>query len=412
MAKQAIEQTGIIPRSIIRTFDRFRKQLSSGSEKLVIQEFRISRFQVLVSIKCLLSLTIIPLVINYFLKNFLLIPVTETFWNRQQNDIFLNSYQQNRAFEEIKKFEEKLYFEFLTNDIDINFAVIPANSQKNNKSVVSIKNIPLQHSRELDSVDHKIILIKTFNFDSNLLPLHQGIKLPNYSVDMTVNDNQKDSNSSIIGNRRTELSTNLNFYNLYNDPVSNKHFLGTNFTGSGPISLPKEQNIEDYHSTNNTLNITKEQLLQSKELLQQEIQEKTIELAIHYNQQSIVALTNLFGDFITFGVISFLIIWMKPQIIILKSFLTESIYSLSDTTKSFLLILGTDLLVGFHSPRGWEIGLEFILRHFGFPENQDFIYLFVATFPVLLNTVFKYWIFRYLNQISPSTVATYHSMIE
>lgn len=412
MAKQAIEQTGIIPRSIIRTFDRFRKQLSSGSEKLVIQEFRISRFQVLVSIKCLLSLTIIPLVINYFLKNFLLIPVTETFWNRQQNDIFLNSYQQNRAFEEIKKFEEKLYFEFLTNDIDINFAVIPANRQKSNKSVVSIKNIPLQHSRELDSVDHKIILIKTFNFDSNLLPLHQGIKLPNYSVDMTVNDNQKDSNSSIIGNRRTELSTNLNFYNLYNDPVSNKHFLGTNFTGSGPISLPKEQNIEDYHSTNNTLNITKEQLLQSKELLQQEIQEKTIELAIHYNQQSIVALTNLFGDFITFGVISFLIIWMKPQIIILKSFLTESIYSLSDTTKSFLLILGTDLLVGFHSPRGWEIGLELILRHFGFPENQDFIYLFVATFPVLLNTVFKYWIFRYLNQISPSTVATYHSMIE
>ena len=44
MAKQAIEQTGIIPRSIIRTFDRFRKQLFSGSEKLVIQEFRIPRF--------------------------------------------------------------------------------------------------------------------------------------------------------------------------------------------------------------------------------------------------------------------------------------------------------------------------------------------------------------------------------
>ena len=53
---------------------------------------------------------------------------------------------------------------------------------------------------------------------------------------------------------------------------------------------------------------------------------------------------------------------------------------MSDTTKSFLLILGTDLLVGFHSPRGWEIGLELILRHFGFPENQDFIYLFVVEF--------------------------------
>nr|WQA10869.1 chloroplast envelope membrane protein [Streptosarcina sp. YL-2023a] len=103
---------------------------------------------------------------------------------------------------------------------------------------------------------------------------------------------------------------------------------------------------------------------------------------------------------------------MKPQIIILKSFLTESIYSLSDTTKSFLLILSTDLLVGFHSPRGWEFLIEFLLKHFGLPESRDFIYLFVATFPVLLDTVFKYWIFRYLNKISPSTVATYHSMIE
>lgn len=154
------------------------------------------------------------------------------------------------------------------------------------------------------------------------------------------------------------------------------------------------------------------QLLSSENFIQEEIQEKIIELAIYYNQESIKALTNLFGDFITFGVISFLGIWMKPQIIILKSFITESIYSLSDTTKSFLLILGTDLLVGFHSPRGWEIFLELFLRHFGFPENQDFIDLFVATFPVLLDTVFKYWIFRYLNQISPSTVATYHSMIE
>jgi hypothetical protein len=137
-----------------------------------------------------------------------------------------------------------------------------------------------------------------------------------------------------------------------------------------------------------------------------------MELALRYNKQSVEALTNVFGDFLTFVTLSFLIIWMKPQIIILKSFLTESIYSLNDTTKSFLLILGTDLLVGFHSPHGWEIFLELILRHFGLPENQEFVFLFVATFPVLLDTVFKYWIFRYLNQISPSTVATYHSMIE
>ena len=364
MSKQAIEQTGLIPRSIIRTFDRFRKQLLPGAEKLVIQEFRISRFQVLVSVKCLVSLTIIPLIINYLLKNFLLIPITENLWNRQQNEIFLNSYQQDRAFDEIQKFEEKIYFEFLTNDLDNHFSLDFSKTEED--------------SRSLADINKKIFLWSRQQLDSNVF----------------------DSTKSL----------NPDFKELTEHSLTEKK-ITQGMRSIASQTLGCEGN-EDFQLEGNIYKATKNQLIQSKTFIQEEIQEKTIELAIHYNQQSIIALTNLFGDFITFGIISFLIIWMRPQIIILKSFLTESIYSLSDTTKSFLLILGTDLLVGFHSPRGWEIFLELILRHFGFPENQDFIYLFVATFPVLLDTVFKYWIFRYLNQISPSTVATYHSMIE
>jgi len=72
----------------------------------------------------------------------------------------------------------------------------------------------------------------------------------------------------------------------------------------------------------------------------------------------------------------------------------------------------TDLLVGFHSPKGWEILIQFLLNHFALPQNEDFVFLCVATFPVLLDTAFKYWIFRYLNRLSPSTVVTYHNMIE
>jgi hypothetical protein len=395
MAKQAIEQTGIIPRSIIRTFDRFRKQLFSGSEKLVIQEFRISRFQVLVSVKCLVSLTIIPLIVNYLLKNFLLIPVTENFWNRQQNEIFINSYQQDRAFDEIQKFEEKIYFEFLINDIDTNLVVLPTKEESVKKSVVSfIKANPLE------------------GFNVNLFPLAQAnfkMELPHSLLNTKENTNKNDVDSIVISAQQTQLSNNYNPEKLYSSQVVTNQFFNKNYNES---TLFNKYNSKDDNLTSNIHEVKEKQLIPSKKLLQEDIQEKTIELAMHYNQESIIALTNLFGDFITFGVVSFLVIWMKPQIIILKSFLTESIYSLSDTTKSFLLILGTDLLVGFHSPRGWEICLELVLRHFGFPENQDFIYLFVATFPVLLDTVFKYWIFRYLNQISPSTVATYHSMIE
>ena len=167
--------------------------------------------------------------------------------------------------------------------------------------------------------------------------------------------------------------------------------------------LAGKNSLDDIWNINNTENSVK---------IKERIQEKIVELAVYYNEQTILSITNIAGDFVSVLTLGFLFIWMKPEISILKSFLIEAIYSLSDTTKSFLLILLTDLLVGFHSPRGWETALELLLKHFGLPENQDFVFLFVATFPVLLDTVFKYWIFRHLNKISPSTVATYHSMIE
>ena len=534
MAKQAIEQTSLIPRSIIRTFDRFQKQLLPGAEKRVIQEFRISRYQVLVSIKCLVSLTVIPLMINYLLKNFLLIPVTEAFWNRQQNEIFLNSYQQNRAFDQIKNFEEKIYFEFLINDLPFkdtisntqsiskcseNTSVVLSASDKFNKveqtvvlpNTVRTKGQVEQGSPCLNAVLSPVTVNKPLNFPFQENLYQYGMSFNNISnfkiessktrilenfsprknlmlcpavlpdtlrtkptlLNLGKNDTKLEKPSSIqtrnalleeeqsllenqiasfnlpilkeenffffknaifdqtnfVLEKNLENKKNNLFSKAYSDktsPMSESH-LAFSDKESFPFQMERlESNNYSYwlasqkekgakasiKNPNLEKSLITTQLISSENFIQEEIQEKIIELAIYYNQESIKALTNLFGDFITFGVISFLGIWMKPQIIILKSFITESIYSLSDTTKSFLLILGTDLLVGFHSPRGWEIFLELFLRHFGFPENQDFIDLFVATFPVLLDTVFKYWIFRYLNQISPSTVATYHSMIE
>ena len=270
MKRRTIEQTGLIPRSILRTFERFRKQLLPGAEMLVIQEFRISRYQVIVSVRCLITLIFVPLLVNLVSKSFLIKPGVEYLWNQNHNEIFLNSYQENRALSDLHRFEEKFYFESF--------------------------------------------------------------------VDPTRFDQ--------------------------------------------PLTFSKE------------------------------LQKQTFEIAKNYNLESIEAISNLFADFLSFLSLSVVFLLLKPQIIILKAFLSESLYSLSDTTKSFLLILGTDLLVGFHSPRGWEVFLEWLLRHFGLPENGDFMSLFVATFPVFLDTVFKYWIFRSLNKISPSTVATYHNMIE
>ena len=126
---------------------------------------------------------------------------------------------------------------------------------------------------------------------------------------------------------------------------------------------------------------------ETKIYFEQKLYEKYSELAAEYNEESIDALANIFTDLFT--LIGFILVAnsMRPQLIILKSFITELLYSFGDTTKSFLLLFITDLFVGFHSPHGWEVFLEAVIDHFGFAENEDFVFLFVATFPVLIDTV-------------------------
>ena len=780
--KKAFEPTGLVPRSIVRTFERFRQQLLPGSERAAIREYRISRYQVLVSARCLFALLTIPIATNWFVSSWLLSPIIEHYWNTQQNEIFLNSYQEERAFAELEFFSNKLFFESLLSN---------QNDFKNPKGYQAEKpfNIEIAKRRSFPEDNQRIFflkneetrrpfgvspytppcwentLVKTVGRDRigiqqdvskmfssripdlsavslpngdyifdfapafvqarvkspmlsaspvqasayspevwadpplHLLPssmvtfapkVHRASKIeegalctvgmrgvsatlapkvhvhpflsremnrrgcqeqttdakpfqslqpsqPNFnSITLTTGvhrwsrctegakkmeekdantngglssatfpqpswqysdiENSKDSlrlpphvglfvgfnsNASVVCHRKELVSaakrrnqspisifnataiSELNSFELtippyfqldrekvtsyaslhspilfggnlplvkvveskaitpikpnsVNEPIErakslhsckaiiasnsnsllacntcniedvtseekvklcgvellaicefeftcctngvafigdfssqngcrkqtpevgdlmrrlelNKAIRGLDQRSVGALNLEKVQTLKEretnlvdrqlYYSvplssinsidqfmdiwnTNNTENSAK---------IKERIQEKIVELAVYYNEQTILSITNIAGDFISVLTLGCLFIWMKPEISILKSFLIEAIYSLSDTTKSFLLILLTDLLVGFHSPRGWETALELLLKHFGLPENQDFVFLFVATFPVLLDTVFKYWIFRHLNKISPSTVATYHSMIE
>ncbi|KAI3876405.1 hypothetical protein MKX03_025889 [Papaver bracteatum] len=82
----------------------------------------------------------------------------------------------------------------------------------------------------------------------------------------------------------------------------------------------------------------------------------------------------------------------------------EFLYNLSDTIKAFSILLLTDLCIGFHSPHGWELMIGSISKDIGFDHNDQIISGLVSTFPVILDTLLKYWIFRYLNRVSPSLV--------
>ena len=150
----------------------------------------------------------------------------------------------------------------------------------------------------------------------------------------------------------------------------------------------------------------------SSEQVEEQMRDKAHEIAEEFRAEGSNAIKNVFADILAVGAFIGLFVVSKREIAVLKDFIDNIVYGLSDSAKAFIIILLTDVFVGFHSPHGWEVLLAGISRHLGIPENHDFFGLFIATFPVILDTIFKYWIFRYLSRISPSAVATYRNMNE
>jgi hypothetical protein len=262
------DKTGVLPRSILRTFNRIQQELDPQAEEEVVKNFRNSKLKTIISLKFILTLIIVPILTHQIAKTFVVGPIVDQY--REKANIFLNVELQEEAFSELKQFEEDLRFRSLIGVID---------------------------------------------------------------------------------------------------------------------------------------KVTPEEM-------EERVKEKASELAEEFHEKSSNALKNIFADLVSIAAFAVVIVSSKQEIVILKSFMDDLVYGLSDSAKAFIIILFTDIFVGFHSPHGWEVILKGISQHLGLPENHDFIFLFIATFPVILDSVFKYWIFRYLNRVSPSAVATYRNMNE
>nr|YP_010481143.1 envelope membrane protein [Maclura cochinchinensis]UVN17000.1 envelope membrane protein [Maclura cochinchinensis] len=135
-----------------------------------------------------------------------------------------------------------------------------------------------------------------------------------------------------------------------------------------------------------------------------------IQLIKLHNEGRIHTILHFSTNIIYFVILSVYSILSNEELIFFNSCLQEFLYNLSDTIKAFSILLLTDLCIGFHSPHGWELMIGSIYKDFGFAYNDQIISGVVSTFPVILDTIFKYWIFRYLNRVSPSLVVIYHSM--
>lgn len=258
---------GVLPRTILATLNRIRRELDPRAEAEIIQDFRTSKVKTIISIKIILLLIIVPLLTHQISKTFIVGPIVDHF-RTDKSSIFLNIDLEKEAIRELQRFEERLRF------------------------------------------------------------------------------------SQIIG------------------------------------KIPELSEAEK----------------------EEQIKYKVREIAEQYRNKGTDAIKNVFSDLMSILAFVVLIFTNKREIDALKSFMDRIAYGLSDSAKAFIIILFTDMFVGFHSPHGWEVLLDRISRHLGLPANQDFIFLFIATFPVILDTVFKYWIFRYLSRISPSAEATYREM--
>nr|YP_009432819.1 putative heme-binding protein [Cassytha filiformis]QWL22043.1 envelope membrane protein [Cassytha capillaris]AUN45116.1 envelope membrane protein [Cassytha filiformis]AXV54140.1 chloroplast envelope membrane protein [Cassytha filiformis]QWL21245.1 envelope membrane protein [Cassytha filiformis]QWL22434.1 envelope membrane protein [Cassytha filiformis] len=141
-----------------------------------------------------------------------------------------------------------------------------------------------------------------------------------------------------------------------------------------------------------------------------EIHKETIQLVKMHNEDHIHIILDFSTNIICFAILSIYSILGNEELVILNSWVQEFLYNLSDTIKAFSILLLTDLCIGFHSPRGWELLIGSVYKDFGFAQSDQILSGLVSTFPVILDTIFKYGIFYYLNRVSPSLVVIYHSM--
>eukprot|EP00271_Cylindrocystis_brebissonii_P019993 TRINITY_DN6408_c0_g1_i1.p1 TRINITY_DN6408_c0_g1~~TRINITY_DN6408_c0_g1_i1.p1 ORF type:complete len:487 (-),score=93.17 TRINITY_DN6408_c0_g1_i1:320-1780(-) len=147
-----------------------------------------------------------------------------------------------------------------------------------------------------------------------------------------------------------------------------------------------------------------------EEELAEHMHEEALHLQDEFREENRKAFANIWSDALAGGT-GFLICVLRPREMQIMRITGDRIFTnISDTGKAFIIILCTDIFLGYHSAFGWETLIELFLEHYGLETDEASIYIFVATVPVTLDTCFKLWVFRYLNRLSPSAAATFREM--
>nr|YP_010007563.1 CemA [Passiflora capsularis]QNR06406.1 CemA [Passiflora capsularis] len=141
-----------------------------------------------------------------------------------------------------------------------------------------------------------------------------------------------------------------------------------------------------------------------------EIQKETIEWIKIHNEDRIHTILCFSTNLICFVILSGYYILGKEKLIILNSWVQEFLYNLNDTIKALSILFLSELCIGYHSTGLWELMIGSVCKDFGFTHNDQILPVLASILPVIGDTIFKYWVFDYLNRISPSLVVIYDSI--
>ncbi|KOM54110.1 hypothetical protein LR48_Vigan10g000200 [Vigna angularis] len=141
-----------------------------------------------------------------------------------------------------------------------------------------------------------------------------------------------------------------------------------------------------------------------------ELRHKALELREERRQENRRAFANIWSDTV-YGISLFILLYFnKSKVALLKFTGYKIINNISDTGKAFLIILITDIFLGYHSESGWQTLLEIIVEHYGLEVDQSTITIFVCLVPVVMDACVKLWLFKFLPRLSPRVTNIFQEM--
>ncbi|KAJ6407936.1 hypothetical protein OIU84_011277 [Salix udensis] len=141
-----------------------------------------------------------------------------------------------------------------------------------------------------------------------------------------------------------------------------------------------------------------------------ELRHKAIELRDDWRLENRRSFANIWSDMV-FGISVFILLYFNQSKVALLKFTGYKILNnVTDIGKAFLIILITDIFLGYHSESGWQTLLEVIVEHYGVEVDQSAITIFICLVPVVIDACVKLWLFKYLPRLSPRVSNIFREM--